>query len=145
MSTYQHIQVPDGEKIETVADGSLNTPDKPIIAFIEGDGIGPDIWNTSQRIFNAAVKHCYGGKKEIAWMEIYAGEKANETCGNYLPEETVDAIRDFRVAIKGPLTTPIGGGFRSLNVSLRQQLDLFACVRPVRHFEGVPSPVLHWG
>jgi isocitrate dehydrogenase len=143
MSTYQHIQVPDGEKIEVAAGGSLNTPDKPIVGFIEGDGIGPDIWKASRNIFDAAVKHCYGGSKEIAWMEIYAGEKANETCGSYLPEETIDAIRDFRVAIKGPLTTPIGGGFRSLNVSLRQQLDLFACVRPVRHFEGVPSPVKH--
>jgi len=143
MASYKHIHVPDGEKINAAADGTLQTPDRPIIAFIEGDGTGPDIWRASKRIFDAAVKHCYGGKRAVAWMEVFAGEKANGLCGTYLPDETLDAIRDYRVAIKGPLTTPVGGGFRSLNVSLRQKLDLFACVRPVRHFEGVPSPVLN--
>ena len=140
MSTFPNIKVPAGEKI-AVRKGDPQTPDQPIIGFIEGDGIGPDIWKASKFIFDEAVKHCYGGKRQIAWMEIYAGEKANNVCGSYLPEETLDAIRQFEVAIKGPLTTPIGGGFRSLNVSLRQILDLYACVRPVRHFEGVPSPV----
>ena len=143
MSTFPHIQVPEGEKISVKPGGTLQTPEKPIIGFIEGDGTGPDIWRASKFLFDAAVKHCYGGKRSIAWMEIYAGEKADKVCGSYLPEETLDAIREFQVAIKGPLTTPIGGGFRSLNVSLRQKLDLFACVRPVRYFEGVPSPVLH--
>jgi len=142
MTAYKNIQIPAGEKIRVAADGTLQTPDRPIIAFIEGDGTGPDIWHASKMIFDAAVKHCYGDKKAIAWMEVYAGEKANGVYGTYLPDETLDAIRDYIVAIKGPLTTPVGGGFRSLNVSLRQQLDLFACVRPVRHFPGVPSPVL---
>ena len=141
-SPYTKIQVPEGDKI-SMGEGALITPDVPIVGFIEGDGIGPDIWRASQAVFDAAVRKCYGEKRRIAWMEIYAGEKANEVCGSYLPEETLEAIREFIVAIKGPLTTPIGGGFRSLNVSLRQMLDLFACVRPVRHFEGVPSPVLH--
>jgi isocitrate dehydrogenase len=141
-SPYPHIQVPEGEKI-TMTGGALSTPDVPIIGFIEGDGIGPDIWRASRAVFDAAVHKCYGDSRRVAWMEIYAGEKANEICGSYLPEETLDAIRDYTIAIKGPLTTPVGGGFRSLNVSLRQLLDLFACVRPVRHFAGVPSPVLH--
>ncbi len=141
MTQYKHCIVPDGELIAVQPGGRVTTPDRPIICFIEGDGTGPDIWAASRYLFDAAVKHCYGGKRAIAWMEIYAGEKANERCGSYLPEETLDAVREFQVAIKGPLTTPVGGGFRSLNVTLRQQLDLFACVRPVRHFEGVPSPV----
>ena len=141
MSKYEYVKVPEGEKINVGPGGALETPDKPILAFIEGDGTGPDIWRASQMVFDAAVKHCYGGKREIAWMEIYAGEKANQVCGSYLPDETLDAIRDYSIAIKGPLTTPVGGGFRSLNVTLRQKLDLFACVRPVRYFEGVPSPV----
>ncbi|MDQ1257922.1 MAG: isocitrate dehydrogenase [Candidatus Hydrogenedentes bacterium] len=141
MSKYEHVVVPDGEKIQVGAGGVLQTPDRPIVAFIEGDGTGPDIWRASQRVFDAAIRHCYGGKRSVAWMEVYAGEKANQVCGSYLPQETLDVIREFHVAIKGPLTTPIGGGFRSLNVSLRQLLDLFACVRPVRWFEGVPSPV----
>lgn len=141
MSTYEYIQVPHGDKIEIAPDGELNTPDHPIIGFIEGDGIGPDIWSAAKHIFDSAIQHCYGEKRAIAWMEVYAGEKAYATCGAYLPDETITAIRDYRVAIKGPLTTPIGGGFRSLNVSMRQQLDLYACVRPVQHFEGVPSPV----
>jgi isocitrate dehydrogenase len=142
MSNYQHIQVPEqGERITVGPDGKLQTPDQPIVAFIEGDGTGPDIWNASRIIFDEAVKHCYGGKRKVAWMEIFAGEKGNQVTGNYLPDESVDAIRQYHVAIKGPLTTPVGGGFRSLNVSLRQKLDLFACVRPVRWFKGVPSPV----
>lgn len=141
MSTYQFIKIPEGDRIRPAGKGAVETPDRPIIGFIEGDGIGPDIWAAAKHVFDEAVAHCYGAKRAIAWMEIYAGEKANDRCGSYLPEETVDAIRDYMVAIKGPLTTPIGGGFRSLNVSLRQMLDLFACVRPVRHFEGVPSPV----
>ena len=143
MSGYKNITVPAGDKITVNADASIACPDRPIIGFIEGDGIGPDIWRASQFLFDSAINHCYGGKREIAWMEIYAGEKANNLCGSYLPEETLEAIREYIVAIKGPLTTPIGGGIRSLNVALRQKLDLFACVRPVRHFAGVPSPVLH--
>jgi len=143
MSRFQHIQVPQGETIAIRSGGAIQTPDQPIIGFIEGDGTGPDIWKASKYLFDAAVKHCYGEKRRIAWMEIFAGEKANRVCGSYMPEETLDAIREFQVAIKGPLTTPIGGGFRSLNVTLRQKLDLFACVRPVRYFKGVPSPVVN--
>ena len=140
MSKYTHIKVPKGEKI-TMGPNGVQTPDRPIVGFIEGDGTGPDIWHASKYVFDQAVKHCYGGKREVAWMEIYAGEKANNVTGSYLPDETIDAIEEFMVAIKGPLTTPVGGGFRSLNVTLRQKLDLFACVRPVRYFPGVPSPV----
>jgi isocitrate dehydrogenase len=138
---YRHIQVPEGEKVTIRKDGTPDTPNRPIIGFIEGDGIGPDIWKASKFLFDEVVKFCYGGTREVAWMEIFAGERANDICGSYLPGETLDAVREFNVAIKGPLTTPIGDGFRSLNVSLRQELDLFACVRPIRHFEGVPSPV----
>ncbi len=141
MSSFKFIKVPKGEKLTRGAGGKLNTPDRPIIAFIEGDGIGPDIWRASRHVFESAIKHCYGGKRQIAWMEIYAGEKASSVTGEFFPEETLDAIQEYMVAIKGPLTTPVGGGFRSLNVALRQQLNLFACVRPVRHFENVPSPV----
>ena len=141
MSNYKFIKVPEGDKICPADGGEIEVPDRPIIGFIEGDGIGPDIWAAAKHVFDEAVAYCYGGAKAIAWMEMYAGEKAKDTCGSYLPDETIDAIRDYMVAIKGPLTTPIGGGFRSLNVSMRQRLDLFACVRPVRHFEGVPSPV----
>jgi len=141
MPSYQHITVPEGDKIEVSPSGRPQTPDRPVICFIEGDGTGPDIWRASKHIFDEAVAHCYGGKRAVAWMEVYAGEKANGVCGSYLPDETLEAISEYGVAIKGPLTTPVGGGFRSLNVSLRQRLDLFACVRPVRHFPGVPSPV----
>jgi len=143
MSKFKKITIPsDGEKI-TAVNGKLKVPDNPIIAFIEGDGIGPDIWNASKLVFDEAVKKAYNGKKKIAWMEIYAGEKALSVYGKnkWLPEETVDAIREYTVAIKGPLTTPIGGGIRSLNVTLRQLLDLFACVRPVKYYSGVPSPM----
>ena len=132
-----------GTKITVNGDGSLNIPNDPIIPFIEGDGIGVDIWKASQPVLDAAVEKAYKGEKKINWFEIYAGEKAVETYGDdqWLPEDTLEAIREYRVAIKGPLTTPVGGGIRSLNVSLRQFLDLYACVRPVRYFDGVPSPV----
>lgn len=141
--TYQKIQIPaHGEKITTNADYSLNVPDKPIIPFIEGDGTGVDITPVMRKVIDAAVKKAYNGKKEIAWMEIYCGEKSAEMYeGNWFPEETLHAIKDFVVSIKGPLTTPVGGGFRSLNVALRQELDLYVCLRPVRWFQGVPSPV----
>ena len=129
-----------GQKI-TFDDGQLNVPDQPIIPFIEGDGIGPDIWAASARVFDAAVEKSYDGQKRIVWKEILAGEKANEETGEWLPQDSVDAISDYLVAIKGPLTTPVGGGIRSLNVSLRQLLDLYACIRPVKWIRGVPSPV----
>lgn len=143
MKKYKHLVVPsNGERI-TIQNEKIKVPNNPIIAFIEGDGIGPDIWRASKRVFDAAVEKTFGGKKKIAWMEIYAGEKAVQVYGKnkWLPEETIDAIKEFIVAIKGPLTTPIGGGIRSLNVSLRQQLDLFACVRPVKYYNGTPSPM----
>src|SRR6476619_4861948 len=125
----------------TRADGRLAVPDRPILPFIEGDGTGPDIWRASVHVFDAAVKKVYGGKRKIAWMEVFAGEKAFKQFNSWLPDETVDAFREFLVGIKGPLTTPIGGGIRSLNVALRQLLDLYVCLRPVRWFKGVPSPV----
>jgi isocitrate dehydrogenase len=139
---YDKIVVPqDGQKI-TIQGDKLHIPDNPVLAFIEGDGIGPDITKASLRIWEAAVQAAYGGQRKISWLEIYAGEKAAQLYdGNYMPEETFDAMREFIVGIKGPLTTPVGGGFRSLNVTLRQVLDLYACVRPVRWYEGVPSPV----
>ncbi len=135
------LQAPaDGQKI-SITDGKLNVPDRPVIPFIEGDGTGPDIWRASQRVFDAAVQKAYVGKKKIAWMEVYAGEKSFNKFNNWLPDETVEAFREFLVGIKGPLTTPIGGGIRSLNVALRQMLDLYVCLRPVQYFSGVPSPV----
>ncbi|MET4107973.1 NADP-dependent isocitrate dehydrogenase [Hymenobacter sp. UYP22] len=130
------------EKI-TIKNGKLNVPDQPIIPFIEGDGTGPDIWAASVRVFNAAVEKAYGGSRKLVWKEVLAGEKAFKQLNNWLPNETLDAFRDYLVGIKGPLTTPVGGGIRSLNVALRQELDLYACVRPMRWFEGVPSPVKH--
>ncbi|MDQ0255051.1 isocitrate dehydrogenase [Evansella vedderi] len=129
-----------GEKI-TVTNGSLNVPNQPVIPYIEGDGIGPDIWAAASRVIEAAVEKAYNGEKKIVWKEVLAGEKAFNQTGEWLPAETLETIREYLIAIKGPLTTPIGGGFRSLNVALRQELDLYACVRPVRWFEGVPSPV----
>jgi isocitrate dehydrogenase len=129
-----------GSKI-TISRGKLKVPNDPIIPFIEGDGTGPDIWAASVKVFDAAVEKAYGGKKKIVWQEVLAGEKAFNKTNNWLPQETLDVIDDMKVAIKGPLTTPVGGGIRSLNVALRQQLDLYACVRPVRWFRGVPSPV----
>jgi isocitrate dehydrogenase len=139
---YKHIRIPtSGEKI-SVKDGKLNVPDQPIVGFVEGDGIGPDITKASLRVWDAAVEEAYGGQRKIHWCEIYLGEKAAELYeGNYFPEETLEAIKELVVAIKGPLTTPVGGGFRSLNVALRQDLDLYACVRPVRYYPGVPSPM----
>ena len=140
---YRKIVVPaEGERI-TLKDGALHVPDRPIVAFIEGDGTGPDIWAASQPVFDAAVKKAYGGKRQIVWMEAYAGEKANAVYEEpiWLPGETLEAIDEYLVAIKGPLTTPVGGGIRSINVALRQELDLYACVRPVQYFRGVPSPV----
>ena len=133
---------PQGAKI-TIQNGKLNVPDNPILPFIEGDGTGPDIWRASVRVMDAAVARTYGGKRRIHWMEVYAGEKSNKLFNTWLPEETVAACREYLVSIKGPLTTPVGGGIRSLNVALRQMLDLYACVRPVRWFKGVPSPVKH--
>ncbi len=139
---FDKIQKPDyGSKIGIV-DGKLNVPDDPIIPFIEGDGIGVDIWPATKAVLEAAVEKAYAGKKRIAWMEVYAGEKAQKLYGEWLPEETFTAIREYLVAIKGPLTTPVGGGFRSLNVTLRQVLDLYACVRPVKYYDGVPAPVV---
>lgn len=129
-----------GKKI-TVENGVLNVPNDPIIPFIEGDGIGPDIWKAASRVLEAAVEKAYNGEKNIVWKEVLAGEKAFDQTGEWLPEETLDTIREYIIAIKGPLTTPIGGGFRSLNVALRQELDLYTCLRPIRYFEGVPSPI----
>jgi isocitrate dehydrogenase len=143
MPKYKKINVPaDGEKI-IFENGKISVPENPIIGFIEGDGTGPDIWRASKHVFDAAVDKAYNGKKRIAWMEIYAGEKALSVYGKnkWLPDETVKAIEEYSVAIKGPLTTPVGGGIRSLNVALRQLLDLFACVRPVKYYSGVPSPM----
>jgi isocitrate dehydrogenase len=140
--TYKHINLPEsGEKI-TTGGGKLSVPDNPILGYIEGDGIGPDITNASLRVWDAAVTKAYGDKRRVHWCELYMGEKAAGLYdGDYFPAESLDAIKDLIVAIKGPLTTPVGGGFRSLNVSLRQALDLYACVRPVRHYPGVPSPL----
>jgi len=141
-ATPVNIQAPsDGEKI-TIAGGKLRVPDRPIIPFIEGDGTGPDIWRASVRVFDAAVQKAYGTRRRIRWMEVFAGEKANKAYNTWLPDETVSACRDYLVSIKGPLTTPVGGGIRSLNVALRQLLDLYVCLRPVRWFKGVPSPVV---
>ena len=141
MTSYRFAQVPrNGERIG-FSGGKLDVPDAPIIPFIEGDGTGPDIWRASRRVFDAAVERAFGGKRRIAWMEVFAGEKAFTAHKDWLPQETVDALKEFRVSIKGPLTTPVGGGIRSLNVTLRQVLDLYACIRPVRYFEGVGAPV----
>ncbi len=142
--SYKHIQIPSqGQKITVREDNTLNVPDIPIIPFIEGDGTGVDITPVMRRVVDAAVEKAYGGRKRIAWMEVYAGEKATHIYGadNWLPNETVDAVRDYIISIKGPLTTPTSGGMRSLNVALRQMLDLYVCLRPVRYFDGVPSPV----
>jgi isocitrate dehydrogenase len=133
---------PQGAKI-TIQNGKLNVPDNPIVPFIEGDGTGPDIWRASVRVMDAAVQKAYGGRRKIQWMEIYAGEKSNKLFSSWLPDETVAACREYLVSIKGPLTTPVGGGIRSLNVALRQLLDLYVCLRPVRWYKGVPSPVKH--
>src|SRR5262245_1373009 len=139
---YDKIRVPStGQKV-TFTNGRMNVPDNPILLFIEGDGIGYDIMTASKRIWDAAIEKAYGSKRKVSWMEIYCGEKAAGLYdGNYMPEETFDALKEYKIGIKGPLTTPVGGGFRSLNVTLRQVLDLYSCVRPVRYFKGVPSPL----
>ena len=131
-----------GQQIDR-RNGQLVVPDRPIIPFIEGDGTGPDIWRASVRVLDAAVAKAYGGRKQIAWMEVLAGEKSFKQTGNWLPDETVEAFRTYLVGIKGPLTTPVGGGIRSLNVALRQMLDLYVCLRPVRWYRGVPSPSMN--
>ena len=144
MTNYTHLEPPAlGTRVTRDSNGNLSVPNNPIVPFIEGDGIGPDIWAASVRVFDAAVAAAYGGEREIAWYEIYAGEKANRVYGpdTWLPDDTTNAILDYGLAIKGPLTTPVGGGIRSINVRLRQLLDLYACVRPVRWYEGVPSPM----
>src|SRR5438094_8814249 len=138
---YKDITPPTGDKI--TRGQTLNVPDQPVIPFIRGDGTGPDIWAASVRVFDAAVTKAFGGKKKIAWFEVFAGQTAKDKFDNWLPEDTVEAFREFLVGIKGPLTTPVGGGIRSLNVALRQLLDLFVCLRPVQYFEGVPSPLKH--
>ena len=142
---YQHIKVPEGEKIRVGPDNSLVIPNHPIIPYIEGDGIGVDITPVMRSVIDAAVRHAYGGERSIRWMEVYAGEKSLSIYGpgEWLPDETVEAIREFIIAIKGPMTTPVGGGIRSLNVALRQIMDLYVCMRPVRYFSGVPSPMKH--
>ena len=141
MANYKDVVVPAGGERITISNGVLSVPDHPVLPFIEGDGTGPDIWRASVRVFDAAVAKAYGGKKKIAWMEVFAGEKSFTKYNSWLHEETVPAFQEFLVGIKGPLTTPVGGGIRSLNVALRQLLDLYVCLRPVQYFEGVPSPV----
>jgi isocitrate dehydrogenase len=144
VSIFEKYEMPThGEKITVDSTGKLNVPNNPIVPFIEGDGTGPDIWNASVRVLDAAVEKAYNGEKKIAWYEVYAGEKAFNQFGEWLPKDTLTAINEYLVAIKGPLTTPVGGGIRSINVALRQELDLYACVRPVQYFQGVPSPVKH--
>lgn len=141
MPNYKLAKVPtDGERI-AYEQGALHVPNNPIVPYIEGDGTGADIWRASVRVFDAAVEKCYDGERRVRWMELFAGEKAFKSHGDWLPQETVDALQEFRVSIKGPLTTPVGGGIRSLNVTLRQVLDLYACIRPVRYFEGVGNPM----
>ena len=142
MGNYDKLSLPlDGDKIEKDSEQKLTVPNQPIIPVIEGDGIGRDIMKATRGVIDAAVQKAFDGEKQIVWFDIYAGENAQEKYGEWLPEDTFQAIREFGVALKGPLTTPVGGGFRSLNVTLRQELDLFACIRPVRHFEGVITPV----
>jgi isocitrate dehydrogenase len=143
MPSFKDVTVPANGQSITIKAGKLNVPDHPILPFIEGDGTGPDIWKASVRVFDAAVEKAYKGKRKIAWMEVFAGEKAFKRFNNWLPDDTVAAFQEFLVGIKGPLTTPVGGGIRSLNVALRQMLDLYVCLRPVRWFTGVPSPVKH--
>jgi isocitrate dehydrogenase len=143
MMAYQNVKVPEGGAKISITNGNLNVPDNPIIPFVEGDGTGRDIWRASVSVFEAAVEKVYGGKRKIHWMEVYAGEKSFKMFQSWLPDETIEAFKEFLVGIKGPLTTPIGGGIRSLNVMLRKLLDLYVCLRPVRYYTGVPSPVKH--
>src|SRR5882724_9625274 len=140
--SYQNVTPPAGGKI-SINSGKLTVPNNPILPFIRGDGTGPDIWASSVRVFDAAVQRAYGGKRKISWFEVFAGEESFKKFNNWLPDDTVEAFREFLIGIKGPLTTPVGGGIRSLNVALRQMLDLYVCLRPVRWFKGVPSPVKH--
>src|SRR5688572_30077320 len=140
---YTNVKVPEGGSRISIKDGKLDVPDHPIIPFVEGDGTGRDIWRASVRVFDAAVEKAYGGKRKAHWMEVYAGEKSFKMFQSWLPDETIEAFKEFLVGIKGPLTTPIGGGIRSLNVALRKLLDLYVCLRPVRYYTGVPSPVKH--
>jgi isocitrate dehydrogenase len=140
---YQNVTIPSGGARISIKDGVLQVPDNPIIPFVEGDGTGRDIWRASVRVFDAAVAKAYGGKRKLHWMEVYAGEKSFKLFQTWLPDETQEAFTEFLVGIKGPLTTPIGGGIRSLNVALRQLLDLYVCMRPIRYFNGVPSPMKH--
>src|SRR3977135_3962379 len=139
---YKDLTPPAGGKI-SIKNGKLTVPENPILPFIRGDGTGPDIWAASERVFDAAVQKAYGGKRKVAWFEVFAGETAKNKFDNWLPDDTIDAFKEYLVGIKGPLTTPIGGGIRSLNVALRQMLDLYVCLRPVRWYRGVPSPVKH--
>jgi isocitrate dehydrogenase len=141
MTKYKFAKVPARGEAVNFTDGVLSVPDRPIVPFVEGDGTGPDIWRASVRVFDAAVERAYSGQRKVEWMEVFAGEKAFKQYQDWLPQETIDAMAEFRVSIKGPLTTPVGGGIRSLNVTLRQVLDLYACIRPVRYFEGVGAPV----
>ncbi len=134
-----------GDKIQYGSNGKLHVPDHPIIPYIEGDGVGPDIWRASVRVFDSAVERCYGNKRKIEWLEVYAGEKAFQLKGEWAPEETIETIREYKIGIKGPLTTPVGGEFRSINVMLRQKLDLYSCIRPVKYIPGTPSPMKHPG
>src|SRR5512145_1231798 len=138
---YTNVKVPEGGAKISINDGKLEVPDNPILPFVEGDGTGRDIWRASVRVFDAAVEKAYGGKRKVHWMEVYAGEKSFKLFQSWLPDETTEAFKEFLVGIKGPLTTPIGGGIRSLNVTLRILLDLYVCLRPVRYYSGVPSPV----
>src|SRR5882672_10264752 len=140
--TYKDITPPAGGKI-SITNGKLSVPDHPVIPFIRGDGTGPDIWAASRRVFDAAVLKAHGGKRSVSWFEVFAGETSKKKFDNWLPDDTVQAFQEFLVGIKGPLTTPVGGGIRSLNVALRQMLDLYVCLRPVQYFTGVPSPVKH--
>src|SRR3954454_3413336 len=142
-NTYNGLELPKNGQPIDYRNGQFSVPDNPIIPFIEGDGTGRDIWKSSQAVFDAAVQKAYGGKRKIEWFEVYAGEKAFTKWNDWLPEDTLTALRHYLISIKGPLTTPIGGGIRSLNVALRQMLDLYVCLRPVRYFKGVPSPVKH--
>src|SRR6478736_10336695 len=135
MAQFKDVTPPAGDTI-SISNGKLNVPDRPIVPFIEGDGTGPDIWRASVRVFDAAVEKAYGGTRKIEWLEVFAGEKSFKQFNNWLPDDTVEAFRHYRVGIKGPLTTPVGGGIRSLNVALRQLLDLYVCLRPVRYFSG---------
>ncbi|MDT8369614.1 MAG: isocitrate/isopropylmalate family dehydrogenase, partial [Longimicrobiales bacterium] len=141
MADYEHARIPETGDPIAFEKGEIRVPDHPIVPFIEGDGIGPDIWRATRAVVEAAVEKAYGGDRRIAWMEVFAGEKAQEKTGEWLPQETFDALTEFKVSIKGPLTTPVGGGIRSLNVTIRQVLDLYSCIRPVRWIAGTPSPM----